>query len=331
MALIPKLIFGNLHPYVFIIGAGVSASCGIPVAKDIFREAMEARVFGSEDDWELVRKLLDYLYPSFQTSGKFYPNVEEFLNQVEMGQRFNSENFFRSTYWPPQKLKRVNAITLCSIASLIRNRMKDSSKQAYIRKFVHEFIQPGDVVITFNWDTTVEKALEDHPTIRAIKDVYAGYGKSELEQGIVLLKPHGSIDWEAKILLEASNTAGRTRRLFDSHPLMVPPISDKDFGLPYMKEIWRSVHDAIEEATTIYVLGFSLPPEDQFARFVIRRAVRNNFLRARKHGTPKAKIVVVNRNPQVHERFSLLFGESFRFRPITFQDFVARLPRRKKY
>src|ERR1700674_1698583 len=55
---------------VFILGAGVSAACGIPVTRDIFR-AMMLRLLRTEDPGaDEVHKLLRYLYPSFDVKLK---------------------------------------------------------------------------------------------------------------------------------------------------------------------------------------------------------------------------------------------------------------------
>jgi hypothetical protein len=85
---------------VYILGAGVSASCGIPVARDIFRAAMlKLRVDAPERARE-VHKLLLYLYPGFDRHLRTYPNIEDFLNLLEMAKQFNTQEFINSSTWP---------------------------------------------------------------------------------------------------------------------------------------------------------------------------------------------------------------------------------------
>jgi len=40
-----------------------------------------------------VHKLLKYLYPGFDERLRNYPNIEDFLNLVEMAKRFNTEEY----------------------------------------------------------------------------------------------------------------------------------------------------------------------------------------------------------------------------------------------
>jgi len=82
---------------VFILGAGVSASCGIPVTEGLFSGVMETNDRLSSDDKQEIHRLLTYLYPGFDPRLENYPNIEEFLNQIEMAKRFNTEDFVRST------------------------------------------------------------------------------------------------------------------------------------------------------------------------------------------------------------------------------------------
>jgi hypothetical protein len=89
---------------VVILGAGVSASCGIPVAKDILRESMIMLAQADMNATKEVHSLLNYLYPDFHKAYRNYPNIEDFLNLVEMAQTFNSEEFIESDLWPRHRI-----------------------------------------------------------------------------------------------------------------------------------------------------------------------------------------------------------------------------------
>ena len=75
---------------VFVFGSGVSASCGIAVAKDILREALVRLAEHDSDKADSVHKLLRYLYPNFDQQLLNYPNIEDFLNRLEMAKRFKN-------------------------------------------------------------------------------------------------------------------------------------------------------------------------------------------------------------------------------------------------
>ena len=69
-------------------------------------------------------------------------------------------------------------------------------------------------------------------------------------------------------------------KLLTPVPVIVPPITAKKFEFRFLKRTWRAVFRAVSDATELHVIGYSLPKEDQFARFVFRRALRNNQVNA---------------------------------------------------
>jgi hypothetical protein len=146
---------------VLIFGAGVSASCGIAVAKDILREAVGHLAQQDSDRAKRVHRLLKYLYPGFQRPALNYPNIEDFLNLLEMAKLFNSEEFMKSDLWPQEKLEEVERVTLKAVTDYIWKRMQEFRGGAALRTFVGEFVQASDTFITFNWDLTLERTLWD--------------------------------------------------------------------------------------------------------------------------------------------------------------------------
>ncbi len=55
---------------VFVLGAGVSAACGIPVAKDIFRATMLRLLQKNAEKAQDVHRILRYLYLGFDETLK---------------------------------------------------------------------------------------------------------------------------------------------------------------------------------------------------------------------------------------------------------------------
>lgn len=141
---------------VVIVGAGVSASCGIPVAKDILREAM---IRFSELDASSAREvhaLLRYLYPDFEEAYRNYPNIEDFLNLIEMAQTFNSQEFIESSLWPRRKLEAIMQNVLNAITEFIWGFFTSPQPpHDHLETFLSKHVPLGDVVITFNWDLTI--------------------------------------------------------------------------------------------------------------------------------------------------------------------------------
>jgi hypothetical protein len=109
-----------------------------------------------------IHKLLQYLYPNFDTRMRNYPNIEDFLNLLEMAKKFNSEEFIKSTSWSKLRLEEVKRLTLKAVTDYIWEKMGDSGKQRVVYEFVRQNLREGDTVITFNWDLTFERALENY-------------------------------------------------------------------------------------------------------------------------------------------------------------------------
>jgi hypothetical protein len=328
---------------VLIFGAGVSASCGIAVAKDILREAVGHLGALDSDRAERVHKLLKYLYPGFQKSALNYPNIEDFLNLLEMAKLFNSEEFKKSDLWPKQKLKKVEDVTLKAVTDYIWDRMHKLQGLAALRAFVRQFVRANDTFITFNWDLTLERTLYDDSNGMTF---WYTYPPSSSEPSVTLLKPHGSIDWFKKedfpkkmkrgIVQELDDDiAVFTRfnfadlpRMADNTPVIVPPVSTKEFSSEVLRRTWRHVYQAVSNATEIFVFGYSLPKEDQFARLVLGRALRSNRLKVERKTKQPLRVVIVNPDENTEITFRRLLGPNvtnFRFHQATFENFVAGL------
>lgn len=330
---------------VVILGAGVSASCGIPVAKDILRQSMinlAKEDSGAADD---VNRLLSYLYPDFEKGYRNYPNIEDFLNLMEMARAFNSEEFIESNLWPSAKIEAIKKTILSAVTDYIWKFFVTPQPDCpSLDRFVKNHVPTGNVIITFNWDLTLESAFA---RFRDKVPIAYQYSKASRGEGITLLKPHGSINWfEKKSIIQSGvqhthELDGKvslvdfvsllfSRDLIKATPLIVPPLSNKEFAdYSVLQETWGSVYRALSSATVLTVLGYSLPREDQFARFVIRRALRNNIKRAEKANWPPLEMIVVNPDEAVEGTFARLVGRNtvnFKFHRAYFEDFVETLP-----
>jgi hypothetical protein len=327
---------------VLIFGAGVSASCGIAVAKDILREAVGHLAQRDSDRAERVHKLLKYFYPGFQRPALNYPNIEDFLNLLEMAKVFNSAGFIESSLWPKEKLEGVERVALKAVTDYIWERMQRLEALAAMRAFVRNFVRANDTFVTFNWDLTLERTLWDDGNGMAF---WYTYPPSRSGPSVTLLKPHGSIDWFEKV----NFPKGKIRRgivqgldekvavftrfnfadlpkMADSTPIIVPPVSAKEFSYEVLRRTWRHVYRAISDATDLFIFGYSLPKEDQFARLVLGRALRSNRLKVERKSKHPLRVVIVNPDESAETTFRRLLGPnvtSLVFHQATFENFVA--------
>jgi hypothetical protein len=108
---------------------------------------------------------------------------------------------------------------------------------------------------------------------------------------------------------------------------MVPPIAAKEFSVPCLQKTWRSFYRAVSDATELNVLGYSLPKEDQFARLVLRRALRSNSLKVDRHKKKPLAIRVVNPDDNVAVTFTRLADskKGIEYFQARFEDYVRWL------
>jgi hypothetical protein len=328
---------------VFVLGAGVSAACGIPVTKDIFRETMLVLLRSSPSRAEKVHTMLRYLYPGFEARLKNYPNMEDFPNLLEMAKRFNSEEFLKREPHSEKRIKKVEDIVLKSLTSFLWQSMQSKDRLKPLRTFVEKQLRPGDVVITFNWDVSLEQALYmDRKEPRF--DYF--YSRTRDQKQVFLIKPHGSFDWVKRADLPGGGKSRdylpldkrlvvfkhfdleENRELEELMPIIVPPISSKEFNYDALKQMWNSIFRAVSQATDLHIIGYSLPREDQFARFVFRRAIRQNLLYVERNRKKRLAVRVVNPNEAVWTTFSRLVGAGganadMEFKQTMFQDYVS--------
>jgi hypothetical protein len=328
------------------LGAGVPAACGVPVAKDLLRASITDADTKSGAAVDEIHKLLRYLYPSFKPRLRNYPNIEDFLNLIEMAKRFNSEEFIESSVWTTKRLTNVRNNVEKLVTDFLWRLMQNRDRFQLITDFAGENIRRGDVIVTFNWDVTIENALHLHPEEYEFEYFYPSESP---KVDVYLLKPHGSIDWFRRSQLPRSTrkediinldkklcvypyfSFKKNPRLSRRRPVIVPPVATKDFSFAFLRKTWNSVYRAISRASEVQIIGYSLPPEDQFARFVLRRAVRNNLIRAAHSNKRRLSVKIVNPDPTVMMTFSRVIGGAHKglagldFQQALFEDYVGQV------
>jgi hypothetical protein len=153
-----------------------------------------------------------------------------------------------------------------------------------LQKFL-EKLMPGDVIITFNYDLVLDRALYEaerwHPA--------DGYGVTQFETTPMwkvpprqsqntILKLHGSLNWEIRgeVLQLHSHHDINTEYLpgctETPDPYDIPPPPRYGFGIlpslsksldsPPILDIWRKAQAVLSKADELVVIGYSLPKAD---------------------------------------------------------------------
>jgi hypothetical protein len=297
---------------VFLLGAGASKSWGLPLTNELFPLALKK--VPKHQIRTMASEFIKYQYPYFTKRWKNYPPFEEFLSLVDVYLEF-ADVIKRGHSFSRSDVARIKNELLLAI-SLVLQEPLPKAKHSRVTEFA-TLLRAGDAVITFNWDLLVEKALYD---------LHKNYEYKLTDSAICILKPHGSLDWfdskEVSIdrnLIFPLNEKFRRIQVFKRFralristptvPVILPPVINKKIVHEELQAIWRDAWLALRHASEIYVIGYSLPPEDLHARLTIRSAIRGN----EKFGQHEPRVAVVNPDRNVYLRFARLMNGTVKY------------------
>ncbi|HXY78478.1 MAG TPA: hypothetical protein VEH47_06650 [Candidatus Acidoferrales bacterium] len=201
-------------------------------------------------------------------------------------------------------------------------------------------------ILTFNYDLCLDWALHMggiRPDYRLPND------RAEDRGSIDLLKLHGSLNWAyceqcgivpkrlhaltppelGRVLRVAgpddfrlgitdafaNQTCSKCSKNFREQPVIVPPTWNKGgFSSASMKTVWARAAEHLAEAEYIVIVGYSVPPTDQFFHYLYALGTMSQ--------TRVKKILVYNPDESIEERYRRLLGPTAisRFKFISGQD-----------
>jgi hypothetical protein len=201
---------------VYFVGAGLSCALGMPNTAALITDVKR------ELDWESWRHsaglgddliaAFEAFYPDGGDTG-FTPDAVDFFSvlhsYVEVCAGFpgslpETADFFR-------RLK-------FGIANLLIKRLKEADPHLEAGSdYLDEVVQPGNIVVTSNWDF----GIEHYARLHGVPVRWRGRGTRTGE--LVVLKLHGAIDW----------TLGSEARIGRFGALEFSPLSEQAFGPGY--------------------------------------------------------------------------------------------------
>jgi SIR2-like domain len=230
-----------------------------------------------------------------------------------------------------QALAAVFEESLCVAHS---HRMKRCS---FHDALVH-MLREGDTIISFNYDCTIDDSLrrlgqakwnprygyvlplgKGHKVLPGEEHWSATGERVEKRRTIRLLKLHGSMHFkeykdrdQIRVLLkERPYTKQRGALQFT----IVPPESDKpNYSNSFFPSLWRIAARELQRATTIAVIGYSVPPTDMYASALFRVAVKGQGLH---------NLIVANPDADARRRIREIFklGLSSQTKVFSFDSF----------
>jgi hypothetical protein len=313
---------------VYLVGAGVSTALGLPNTPSLIDAVLD--LAKGPKHWLQSDQLPDrldsafrYFYPDAQHAG-FRPDVVDFFSvlrtYLDVGSGFaggltDAPLLYRSLRF--------------AISNLLIERIRhcdDRLRRGH--QFLDEIVQPGNIVITSNWDFAIERYAQHV----GVPVRLAGSRETEL----VVLKLHGSIDWclgtDMSSNYPASDYATLNERLYGERPYqpalpaakeraatlvriraveelnrswrlirsradelhMVTMGRAKSGDLGPLTSVWRDAYAAISRAATLKIVGYSMPDDDIEIRTLLRAGIRR--------GSGPKRLVVKNPAPDVHDR-----------------------------
>lgn len=185
------------YPRIFVLGAGFSKPAGLPLAGELFplvREDVRSSEGGTGFDRD-VRMFLDYR----RACGDLVAD-ESSIDMEELLAFLDVEHYMglRGTDTLSPAGNGCQLLIRQSICKQIHSRTPKATQLPRVYYRFAEQLRPGDVVITFNYDLVLERALE------YVKRPYRRYRdrlREDFTQDnanadeVIVLKLHGSVDW----------------------------------------------------------------------------------------------------------------------------------------
>lgn len=171
----------------FVFGAGASIHAGYPLASKMGEQLLNFMIRHPHD---LSRHYGQLIVDSFGKS----PNIEDLITEIDA--RIESLRKEGKT-----QERRVWGNARGWFAVMLREWFRKLHKKPArdYKDFAKRIIKPGDAIITFNYDDSLDRELR-----RAGKwDLSRGYGfplgKADTPSKVLMLKLHGSVNWMLSI------------------------------------------------------------------------------------------------------------------------------------
>lgn len=309
---------------LIILGAGFSAPAGVPLAQDLWKEVRSrARRFGAVS--KFTRDLETYQAYLEECEGRLVSadavDFEEFLGFLDVEFHLG----LRGTDTWSSEGNETQVIVKTLIGEILAERMPPSGSMPPLYLEFASRLELGDTVITFNYDVLLERALDEvGKPYRLFPDRDHGDELYEDPNEVLLLKPHGSIDWFDRSgyerMCQAFEEGGapeppkhpvfngnlpltvdplidgpspnaenlgslfRVREveelyrdpiMFRATPWILSPSPRKILFTSRVKDFWWGVGRMGGYNLGLAIIGFSLPPQDEYVRQAIWRLVTN--------------------------------------------------------
>lgn len=280
---------------VFFLGAGASASEGVPLQKDLLPAILD------EDQGESLAPFVEAYF------GPHMPALEEVFGFIEY---LIAHQESLGSHYSLLQLQALRERLIHLIERVIAESQEPGS--GVYQDFREVLLRASASVITANYDTLIDEALSGDIEI----DYGLPFANREPCRGIRLIKVHGSLNWRycsscGQVLLTPPLSSGQGAPqscAWDGEAyqsLIVPPSHYKKLTHPVVARLRAEAAAELRAAGTVIFVGYSFPAADVHMKALIVKNLRND-----------CRIVVIN--PVLDERTKGLY-QALR-RPLDFRE-----------
>ena len=250
---------------VYVLGAGFSVPAGLPTADELWREVLERALKLDRRAGKFKNDLDAFIAFKKNCFGEELDHnsidFEEFLGFLDIEHQL----WLRGSDTWSEDGNEGQVVVKTLIGQVLTER---TPAPCDIPDFYVEFakrLSPSDWVVTFNYDVLLERALEAAGVkYRLFPSRYAAVNteNSEVDEEVVVLKVHGSVDWFDRTRYLQTKQLGQV----PGKPEFEPPDplfnSDSGFKMEKILEGRRDENNPLNEMYRLkHVEGFySSPP-----------------------------------------------------------------------
>lgn len=285
---------------VYVFGAGASCDAGYPLAS-VMGSALFEYMLKSENEW--IRASAEFLMDTFGDK----PNIEDLITEIQ-----SQVEKLKDSGVPEDLIQRRR---IANHRGYLGVALQEWFRQIHLLPpqsytiFAERIVRPGDVVVTFNYDDSLERELRRFGKW----DISRGYGfplgMEDIPSDILVLKLHGSVNWLVSLfggatggafLVNPASSMGNHPVIhradlkflgyetFSGHiyqsggafPCLILPGRSKEFFYDtsfghefgdFWDHLWSQASGALRAADKIVICGYSLPGADRRARDLLFR------------------------------------------------------------
>lgn len=288
----------------YILGAGFSKTCGLPLASELteavlrYRDNHDAKLGldGLRGTIEQQRTFIGELLPQCDLNTS-YPDFEELMTVLEEWEDYR----LACGGGKDPLIHGLKDSLIRNLHNLLCDQVGEARKTdsfKYVQNFVTLAGDGQSDIVSFNWDLLLEAVAEDIDF-----EVIYQKAKTRDANALYLAKPHGSLnlaelseqDWEEKKnainvgprgmktewqdeqagirVMRIQNTATDPKGMvYTLGPIIVPPAARKAYESPWISRQWHLALDMVGNSEEVITIGYSLPETDIRPRLVIQLA-----------------------------------------------------------